>query len=200
MRQSMRVSISVVALVVFISATSWCHAQCNRASRGRTGNTSSLLTGPNPFPATAGPFEGISGLSNFSNPALLAAQYAQNRMLAQRNATLQMMARQQFLAQQQRSQGSRDRGPSTTQATSDSRLTSREEVKNRLRQRNAEKAFRNAMLAESRGRTDDAETYFRRVLKILGKETELGQRASQAIAELENTQTPDDAIMLANRF
>lgn len=71
-------------------------------------------------------------------------------------------------------------------------------TKERRRLRNAEKAFELASRAESSGRTSAARSYYQRVVRIVGQESDLGERASNALTRLTGSGTDRGRTMLAS--
>ena len=174
---------SAVLLPLLMASMGW--AQCNRGgSSPSAGNVGSQFT-----QSLANPYS--SGLTG----GLLSSQVPlqQRAMLAQQ----QQMYRQAMAERQRRStQLARRRSSSRSDSTAlaANRPTSRQA---RLRQENAEKAFTLAVRAESRGKSEVAEKYYRRAIAIAGSNAELADRAETAIAAL--APIGDTLTVLANR-
>jgi hypothetical protein len=112
-------------------------------------------------------------------------QLRQAMMQRQQPQGLQQ-AQQQFAQRQRSARGSR---PARQRQASTESIARRDNI----RQQNAEKVFASAQRAERRGDTRKAEKYYERVVRILGPEASLSERAETAIASLT---TDGDAELL----
>lgn len=180
----MRIVTLLSACVLAVATMSSANAQCNRGGgRGSGGTTTGAIL---PITMTTGvnsPLAAFNSLSASPNATLLAAQYRAQQyqnMLAQQQRNMQLMAHQQQLLARQ-SRLLRNGGLTSSGEQLAIRSNS---VRERRRQRNAEKAFQLASRAEARGQTSKAQSQYRRVVRIVGTDSELGSRASDAIAAL----------------
>lgn len=174
----------LAACVLAVATASAANAQCDRGG-GRSGSATGTVS---PITTTGfnSPLAAFNSLNASPNASLVSAQYRSQlaqyqNLLARQQRNMQMMAqRQQMLArqiQQLRNADSTSSGQQLANRSLDS-------TKERLRQQNAEKAFQLASRAEASGRTSKAESQYRRVIRILGADSELGSRASDALAAL----------------
>ena len=184
---------TLLACGLVLAAMSSADAQCNRGG-GRGGGSPSANFSPITSTGFNSPLATFNSLNASPNATFLAAQYRsqlaqQRNLLAQQRRNMQLMARrQQVLERQLRQRQTSDPSSSAEQLASRSVNTTKE----RLRQQNAEKAFQLATRAESSGRTSKAESQYRRVIRIVGADSELGSRASDALAALADDVGGDD--------
>ena len=165
----MQKSTLIACLVLTIAATA--EAQCNRGSGARSaGMTNGLTNSLAPFSPTAS-----------VNPALMAAQYRAQLARYQQLAQRQQLA----LARQQRSAKARFSAGESAFRSGFTAGTASNDRKERLRQENAEKAYRLALRAEDGGRKSSARSLYRRVVRITGQDSPLGKQATSALAALD---------------
>ena len=180
-----RIRLPVTVLMTLAAVTSIGLAQCNRGG-GRSPSAGANTTSFAPQFASAGFNSPLT--SQFGAQQLTPQLALQRQMLMQQMQLRQaMMQRQQpqglQQAQQQFAQRQRSvRGPRPDRQ----RQASTESIARRdnIRQQNAEKVFASAQRAERRGDTRKAEKYYERVVRILGPEASLSERAETAIAVL----------------
>ncbi len=173
------------------------NAQCRRGGGGSATGTVSPIT-------TAGfnsPLTSFNTFSTSPNSAFLTAQYSpqQRQNLLAQQRQLQMMAQRQQILERQIQQLQND-----GLTTSGDQLASQnaDSVKERRRQRNAQKAFEMASRAETSGQVSKAQSHYRRVLRIVGTDSELGALANNALAVLSNDVAGDrrQMTLVANRM
>lgn len=152
----MQIVARLLAIALLLAVASSGQAQCNRGgSQSRA--SPGIGTSFNSFP---------NSFTQSISPAQMQNQIAQQRMMY----AMQQRYRQ-ALAQRSRNLNSQ-------------LASSRSSRQQQLRLRNAQKLMQSAMLAGSRGNASSAEKTLRRVVRLVGKDGELGQQAVQLLTAL----------------
>lgn len=169
-------TVSTVILCSVLTASTTM-AECNRG--GSTSRSTESI---------GSQFTQSGLLSPFNSPAARTlsqrTQSQQRAIFAQRQAQQQQMFRQAMAQRQQASQLARRRTRSSDNESLASNSNGSNARQDRLRKKNADKAFALAETAADRGRTAAAEKYYRRAIRIAGSDATLIQRAETAIANL----------------
>lgn len=163
-------------------------AQCNRGGNSNSGGFSG-----GPASQFASAYGGVSAVpfgNSFGSPlaSVLASQQMQSQMARQQILARQYVLRQQMARQQRARERVRQNSALDRRA-----VASRSSLRNqRIRRQNAEKLYANAGKAARDGNTKKAEEQYRRVLRILGPTSALGEKAKMAIASLNDASVLDD--------
>jgi hypothetical protein len=199
--KTMRKATYLAASVLAVAAISDANAQCNR--RGGGGGTATGTVSP--IATSAGfssPLSSLNSINTSSNATFLAAQYRSQlaqyqNMLAQQRRYIQMMAQRQQILERQIQQL---RNGEATSSAEQFAVNSADSSKERRRQQNAEKALQLASRAEAGGRTSTAKAQYRRVIRIVGTDSELGRRASEALAALTGGAGRDKTMLASDNI
>lgn len=194
----------VAAGVLVAIAISNANAQCSRDGGGGGGGTATGIVTPVFTSMGFGsPLASRNPINTSPSASFLAAQYRSQlaqyqNMLAQQQRSMQMMAQRQQILEQQIQQLQKVDGTSSAEQVTTDRVTNRENSsQERRRQQNAEKAFRSAVHAAASGRTSTARSRYRRVIRIVGPGSELGSRASDALAALSGDNGRDKTMLVS---
>ena len=168
-----RLFLAAAMAVAVLAAASF--AQCNRGARRGGGPTMPAIANAGQFSPSAS-FASVG--PGFANTQL-AQQYFRQQQLQQMQL-MQAVAQRQVLA---------NREPNTLaekNAAFDERAVASDARRDRLRLKNATKAYGLAQRAESNDSYLAAERHYRRVTRIVGVDHALGQRALSALESLRN--------------
>lgn len=168
-----RLFLAAAMAVAVLAAASF--AQCNRRARGGGGPAMPAMTNTGQFSPSAS-FGSVG--PGFTNTQL-AQQYFRQQQLQQMQL-MQAVAQRQVLA---------NREPNMVaekNAAFDERTVASDARRDRLRLKNATKAYGLAQRAESNDSYVAAERHYRRVTRIVGVDHALGQRALPAMESLRN--------------
>ena len=173
---------SIFMLAVVWSALSLtAHAQCNRGgggpSAGNITSTGSIVPSALVSSLSGNPF--FASANQLARQQIAQRQYAQRytQQLARRRY-LQASRQQQLANQQRQREGTRSR-----ESDSGSSIASNPR-RQRLLRENAEKAFASARKAEMNERYSTAERQYRKVIALLGEDTQLASQSKAAIEQL----------------
>ncbi len=165
--------LSAAIAVAVLTAASF--AQCNRGARGGSGPPMTTMANTGQFSPGAGFGSAGTGITNTQ----LAQQYFHQQQLRQMQL-MQAVAQRQLLA-------TRDQNTvADKRSASDARTVASDARRDRLRLKNATKAYGLAQRAESNDSYAAAEGHYRRVARIVGPDHALGQRALSAMESLRN--------------
>ena len=183
-----RINIAIALVFAITFAANADH--CNRGNRsrpssnGRISPLSSVTASGTSSPLAS--FNPLSTSANSNPMALLRYQsqmFQQQRLLAQQQLHLRTMALRQAQLERQLQQLHRERSEHAPAATDPSPT-----VLDKRRQRYAEREFQLAQKAQTRGRDGSAVEHYRRVIRIAGRDSELGEKSRAALETLPTQQ------------
>ena len=172
-------SFFLATVAVSVSAAS-TFAQCNRGSRGGSGARTNSMANVGQFAPTSN-FGSASTGVGFANTQL-AQQYFRQQQIQQMRL-LQAVAQRQLLANQKQEQLANAPEATETRSARPGATVAR---RDRLRLKNATKAYALAQRAESNDEFAAAERHYLRVTRIVGSDHYLGKKALSDIASLKH--------------